>query len=247
MHYDAKLFQDKLKAFAIHFAISLILVLSTYVVIHLLWYPAPLFKATDAGKILVMILIVDLILGPLLTLVVYKKHKKTLKMDLTIIALIQLSALSYGLYSVYEARPVWIAYVVDRFELVRANDILEEDEQTHHLPKLGLEYTYVDLTGLDATEKLDSILDETTYGISPVQRPKFYNDFELAKPLIIEKSQNLTFLNDYNNPIIVREILQKYPQADSFLPIKANAIDMTALIDKKDNGNIVAVVDLRPW
>lgn len=247
MRYDIKLFKDKLKAFFIHLVISLIVVLSTYVVIHLLWYPTPLFKAADAGKILGMILIVDLILGPLLTLVVYKKHKKTLKMDLTIIALIQLSALSYGLYSVYEARPVWIAYVVDRFELVRANDILEEDEQTHHFPKLGPEYIYVDLTGLDANEKLDSILDETTYGISPVQRPKFYNNFELAKPLIIEKSQNLTLLNDYNNPIVVREILKKYPQADSFLPLKANAIDMTTLVDKKDNGNIVAVVDLRPW
>ncbi|MGE6390963.1 hypothetical protein ACQKDP_10315 [Psychrobacter pacificensis] len=75
-----------------------------------------------------MILIVDLISGSLSTLVVYKKHKKTLKMDLTIIALIQLSALSYGLYSVYEARPVFIAYVVDRFDLVRANDISEVDE-----------------------------------------------------------------------------------------------------------------------
>jgi len=247
MHYDAKLFQDKLKAFAIHLAISLILVLSTYVVIHFLWYPAPLFKATDAGKILVMILIVDLILGPLLTLVVYKKHKKTLKMDLTIIALIQLSALSYGLYSVYEARPVFIAYVVDRFDLVRANDILEVDEQIHHLPKLGPEYTYVDLMELNATEKLDSILDETTYNISPAQRPKFYNNFELAKPLIIEKSQNLILLNDYNSSTEVKKILQKYPKADSFLPLKANAVDMTALIDKKHNGNVIAVVDLRPW
>lgn len=247
MHYDAKLFQDKLKAFAIHLAISLILVLSTYVVIHFLWYPAPLFKATNAGKILVMILIVDLILGPLLTLVVYKKHKKTLKMDLTIIALIQLSALIYGLYSLYEARPVFIAYVVDRFDLVRANDILEVDEQIYHLPKLGPEYTYVDLMELNATEKLDSILDETTYNISPAQRPKFYNNFELAKPLIIEKSQNLILLNDYNNPTEVKKILQKYPKADSFLPLKANAVDMTALIDKKHNGNLIAVVDLRPW
>lgn len=247
MHYDAKLFQDKLKAFAIHLAISLILVLSTYVVIHFLWYPAPLFKATDAGKILVMILIVDLILGPLLTLVVYKKHKKTLKMDLTIIALIQLSALSYGLYSVYEARPVFIAYVVDRFDLVRANDIIQVDEKMYHLPKLGPEYTYVDLMELNATEKLDSILDETTYNISPAQRPKFYNNFELAKPLIIEKSQNLILLNDYNISTEVKKILQKYPQADSFLPLKANAVDMTALIDKKHNGKVIAVVDLRPW
>tara|TARA_R110002124_G_scaffold41182_1_gene127864 strand:- start:283 stop:1026 length:744 start_codon:yes stop_codon:yes gene_type:complete len=247
MRCNRKLFQDKLQAFIFHFAISLAIVFSAYFIIELFWYPEPLFKATDAEKIFVMILIVDLISGPLLTLVVYKKHKKTLKMDLTIIAVIQFSALIYGLYSVYEARPVFVAYVIDRFELVRANDILEVDEQIHHLPKFGPEYIYVDLTELNATEKLDSILDETTYNISPAQRPKFYNNFELAKPLIIEKSQNLMLLKDYNNPTEVNKILQKYPQADSFLPLKSNAVDMTALIDKKHNGKVIAVVDLRPW
>lgn len=247
MHYDVELFKDKLQAFFTHIAISLIMVLASYLLIHVLWYPSPLFKATDAGKIFIIILVVDLILGPLLTLVVYKKYKKTLKIDLTVIALIQLSGLGYGLYSVYEVRPVFIAYVVDRFELVRANDILEVDEQIHHLPKFGPEYIYVDLTELNATEKLDSILDEITYNISPAQKTKFYNNFEFAKPLIIEKSQNLTLLNKYNNPSVVKNILRKYPQADGFLPLKANAVDMTALIDSEDNGKVVAVVDLRPW
>ena len=246
MHYDVELFKDKLKAFFIHLAISLLIVLATYFLIHLLWYPTPLFKATDAGKIFIMILLVDLILGPLLTFVVYKKHKRTLKMDLTVIVLIQLSALGYGLYSVYQARPVWIAYVVDRFELVRANDILEEDEQIYHLPKFGPKYIYVDLAGLSATEKLDSILDETTYDISPSQKPKLYNDFELAKPLIIKNTQDINFLNSYNNSMEVRKFLEKHPTADSFVPLKANAVDMTALIDR-DTGKIIEIVDLRPW
>ena len=54
-------------------------------------------------------------------------------------------------------------------------------------------------------------------------------------------------LKDYNNPTEVNKILQKYPQADSFLPLKSSAVDMTALIDKKHNGKVIAVVDLRPW
>lgn len=246
MHYDVELFKDKLKAFFIHLTISLLTVLVAYFLIHLLWYPTPLFKATDASKIFIMILLVDLILGPLLTFVVYKKHKKTLKIDLTVIVLIQLSALSYGLYSVYQARPVWIAYVVDRFELVRANDILEEDEKIYHLPKFGPKYIYVDLAGLNATEKLDSILDETTYNISPSQKPKFYNNFELAKPLIIKNTQEINLLNSYNNSMEVRKFLEKHPTADSFLPLKANAVDMTALIDR-DTGKVIEIVDLRPW
>lgn len=247
MRYDAKLLKDKVKAFATHLAISLFIVLAVYVLVQLLWYPAPLFKATDAGRIFIIILIVDLILGPLLTSVVYKKNKKTLRMDLTIIVLIQLIALGYGLYSVYQARPVWIAYVVDRFELIRANDIIENEAQLYILPKFGPEYIYVDLARLNASEKLDTILDETTYNISPAQRPKFYNEYDLAKPLIIKNSQNINLLSDYNNPIEVKNIVKKYSKADSFLPLKANSADMTVLIDTKNKGKVVQIVDLRPW
>ncbi|KAF0569779.1 hypothetical protein FQV37_2404 [Psychrobacter nivimaris] len=247
MRYDAKIFKDKLKAFIIHLAISLTLVLAAYMLINLLWYPAPLFKATDAGKIFIMILIIDLILGPLLTFVIYKSNKQKLILDLTVIVLIQLSALGYGLYSVYQARPVWIAYVVDRFELVRANDILQEDEQIYYLPKFGPKYIYVDLASLSASEKLDSILDETTYNISPAQKPKFYNDFELAKPLVIKNSQDVNLLNNYNHAIEVRKFLERYPTADSFLPLKANAVDMTVLIEKQGGGKVIKIVDLRPW
>jgi len=247
MRFNTELIKDKLKAFVIHLAISLVLVLAAYFLIQLLWYPAPLFKATDAGKIFIMILLVDLILGPLLTFIIYKKNKKTLVMDLSVIAMLQVGALFYGLYSIYESRPVWIAYVADRFELVRVNDIIDGGEQTYNSPKLGPEYIYVDLKSLSESEQLDSILKETEYNISPAQRPKFYNKFDLAKPLIIKNSQNIKLLNNYNNPIEVKNILQKYPQADSFLPLKANAVDMTVLINRKDEGKVIQIVDLRPW
>lgn len=247
MYSRVDMFKDKLKAFFIHFAFSIVLVLCAYLLVQMLWYPSPLFKATDASKLFVMILVVDLILGPLLTFVIYKKNKKTLRMDLTVIALVQLSALGYGLYSMYEARPIWMAYVVDRFELVKANEIIEDNEQTYDLPKFDPKYIYVDLDNLSADEKLDSILKETQYNISPAQRPKFYKKFELAKPLIIKNSQDVVVLNDYNDPDEVDNILQKYPQADSFLPLKANAVDMTVLINKRNAGEVVKIVDLRPW
>jgi len=239
--------KEKIKAAFIHLLISTGLVIASYLIITEIWYPAPFFKATDVSQIFILILIVDLVLGPLLTFVVYKKNKKTLIMDLSVIALLQLSALAYGLYSVYEARPVWIAYIVDRFELVQANELIDDPEHPMILPMMGPEYRYVDITTNSTSEQLEMFTTETTYGISPIQRPKFYNNFELAKPLITKNSQNLTLLNDYNNPIVVRKTLQKYPQADSFLPLKANAVDMTALIDKKHNGKVIAVVDLRPW
>ena len=47
-----------------------------------------------------MLLAIDVILGPVLGFIVFKEGKKTLKMDLAIIIVLQLSALSYGLFSI---------------------------------------------------------------------------------------------------------------------------------------------------
>ncbi|WP_227692033.1 TfpX/TfpZ family type IV pilin accessory protein [Psychrobacter immobilis] len=238
--------KDKMKATFIHLGISVILALICYMIITNAWYPAPLFKATDVSKIFIMILAVDLVLGPLLTFIVYKKNKKTLIMDLSVIALFQLSALGYGLYSVYEARPVWIAYVVDRFELVRVNELIDDPEHPMVLPTFGPEYRYVDISTNNPNEQLDIIMTETNYGIKPAQRPKLYRDFEAAKPLIIKNSLQLAALNQYNSSIKIDEILKKYPQADSFLPLTSNK-DMTVLINNNKGGTVVAIVDLRPW
>ena len=54
-------------------------------------------------------------------------RKKSLKMDLAVIIIIQLSALFYGIYSIFEGRPAWLAYNVDRFELVRNNEIVDDN------------------------------------------------------------------------------------------------------------------------
>jgi hypothetical protein len=40
--------------------------------------------------------------------------------------------------------------------------------------------------------------------------------------------------------------LKQYPQANAFVPLKANAVDMTVLINK-EKGEVVKIVDLRPW
>lgn len=44
----------------------------------------------------------------------------------------------------------------------------------------------------------------------------------------------------------VNTIIKKYPQADSLVPLKANAVDMVVLMNK-EKGEVVKIVDLRPW
>ena len=55
-------------------------------------------------------------------------------MDLIVIILLQLSALGYGIYSIEQGRPAWLVYYADRFELVRKNEIIQ-DNITKALPQ----------------------------------------------------------------------------------------------------------------
>lgn len=244
--------KDKIIAFLVHLAISCVIALISMAIVYLVWNPEPLYKATGITRIFLLMLAIDITLGPLLTFIVYKKGKKTLKFDLAVIALLQISALIYGLYHVYEGRPVWIAYNVDRFDLVRVNEIdtrqLDKVKPEYQTPAInGLQYVTAIIPSDDIEKKNQILFDEMGLGIAPSQRPELYQPLEKAYPKIKERALPLIDLNQYNDPNQVKLILAKYPQADSFVPLKANAIDMTVLIDKKNGGKVVKIVDLRPW
>jgi hypothetical protein len=88
-----------------------------------LWYPGPLFEAAGGSGLLYLLVGVDVVLGPLLTLIVFKSGKRGMKFDLTMIGTVQILALIYGMHIVFLARPAFIVFDRDRFELVTAVEL----------------------------------------------------------------------------------------------------------------------------
>jgi len=86
----------------------------------LLWYPGELFRIGGGSTLILILIGVDVTLGPLLTLIVFDPRKRLLKLDLAAIAVVQLAALVYGTTVMFQARPAYVAFVVDRFEVVSA-------------------------------------------------------------------------------------------------------------------------------
>lgn len=239
----------RVRFFLWHFFISICISLISLFWVFNAWYPGPLAKATNVTYIFLMLLAIDIILGPILGFVVYNEKKKTLKFDLAVIFLLQLSALAYGVYSISQARPVWIVYNVDRFELVRKNELIEDNIQQAQLqfqqPSwFKPEYAATEFAK-NTQQRNDDMFAEIMGGISIAQRPERYVDFAQAKEQIQKRAQNLDLLNQYNDKINVEKILSKYPKATAFVPLKANAVDMTVLINHQ--GEVVKIVDLRPW
>jgi len=240
----------RLKFFLSHLSISLLIALLVIGLVFFIWYSFPLATAVSVTHIFLMLLAIDVVIGPVLGMLVYKEGKKTLKFDLSVIIAIQVVALGYGVCNIEQGRPVWIAYNVDRFELVRKNEIIN-DHIDQALPQYQRtswfkpQYVAVEFAK-DPNARSNDLFAEVLGGISIAQKPERYVDFAQAKPQIQQRAKKLEELKQYNNKKRAATILAKYPQANAFLPLKANAVDMTVLVDKK-TGEVIKIVDLRPW
>ncbi|MFT5118660.1 MAG: hypothetical protein ACI9NY_002202, partial [Kiritimatiellia bacterium] len=115
---------NRYQAFAVHMAISLVIFFVILVFITQHWYPGILFDTGNGWKAIGMIVGIDLILGPLLTLIVFNHNKNSLKLDLAIIALVQTAALIYGTWTIHQTRPVALAFINTSFMTISANSEL---------------------------------------------------------------------------------------------------------------------------
>lgn len=240
----------RFKAFSIHLLGSGLIVLTALLWVFLVWYPAPLHKALAVTHIFLLLLFVDMMLGPLLTLMVYKPAKRTLVFDLIVIAVLQLSALGYGLWTVAKGRPAWLVFNVDRFDVVQVVDIderhLELADPTYKTaPWVGPEWVGADHSA--SGEHYNSILFESVLGGPDIaQRPFLYRPLTQFKETMRDKAQPLTRLSDFNDAETVVATLSKWPQASGWLPLMARAQPMVVLL-KEDNTEVLGIVALNPW
>jgi len=188
------------KASAIHFTLSIMVAGIVAALIFWLWFPAP-FGELSGGKHLFWIAVgVDVVCGPLLTAVLFTplKTRRALIVDFSMIALIQLAALSYGVYSIAMARPVILAFEVDRF-VVLSQVQVDMDHLDQAPPQWrSLSWNGPVLVGTrnptDDDEKLESV-EWSLQGIEPSQRPGWWQDYENNHADIQEKMKPLAELH----------------------------------------------------
>jgi hypothetical protein len=137
---------NRYQAFAIHMAISLVLFFVLLICITQLWYPGILFYTGNGWKAIALIVGIDLILGPLLTLIIFNPNKNSLKFDLWVIALVQTAALTYGTWTIHSSRPLAIAYINTSFITFYANaeNALEIKDRIAELNTQQLFYVFDD-------------------------------------------------------------------------------------------------------
>jgi hypothetical protein len=117
MKFNKTLIKSKLKASAVHLGISLIIFFILAYQIYYVWYPQPYFSVDGGWQGIRIIAAVDLVLGPLITFLIFdwSKSRRAITFDLVTIAVIQISALVYGVATTYNQRPVAIILADEYF------------------------------------------------------------------------------------------------------------------------------------
>jgi hypothetical protein len=117
------------RAASYHFLASILAASIVAFLVFQVWYPHP-YDLLSGGRNLFLILIcVDVVCGPLLTLLLFSpaKSRRELFLDLGLIGLIQAAAMVYGLHTAYQARPLFLVHEVDRFRVISLADYSDVD------------------------------------------------------------------------------------------------------------------------
>jgi len=121
----------RLKAFSLHLlgsATTLTLILGT---LYFGWYRWPGLHLADATAVVVVLVGVDVVLGPLMTFIIASKSKarRVLARDIGIIVAVQICALVYGSTSLWNGRPLYYAFSVNELQMVQAYDIDSQEAE----------------------------------------------------------------------------------------------------------------------
>lgn len=222
----------------IHLFLSLLVGLALLTMSWFVWYPAPTLLAIGGQDIFLLIVAIDVVLGPLLTLIVFKSGKPSLKFDLIVIAALQVAAMLYGISSLFEARPAYIAALGDSFQVVQATEVTDANlaKANATMPWFGPKWV-----GTKAPEDrydIDAVADVTMSGGGRGHFPQLHVPIEtvqLDNLLNAKAISELRKSKPTENNQIDKWLSSHGYNDDSvkFQPIKINAITYVVMLDAK--------------
>ncbi len=242
----------------LHFSASLLVALGVAWLVFVVWFPGPLRELTSGIELFFILMAVDVVCGPVLTLVLYSptKSRKKWSLDLGLIVLIQLTALVYGLGQVASARPVFVAFEGDRFRIVQALDVnadrlSEAPPELQSLSYLGPKVIGVRLAKSGDPDHLPS-LQMSIQGLHPAFRPSRWRNYESQLPEVLVQLKPLDELRAKNAEKVnllnasLAELKLTSEQV-GYLPLVLDMVtDWVVLVDRSD-GRLLAYLHLDGW
>jgi hypothetical protein len=230
------------QASGVHLLISVAIALVFLALLLFVWYPGPLFEAAGGRGLLLILIGVDVIAGPLITLIVFRWDKPSLKFDLAVVGAVQLAALAYGAHIMFLARPAFIAFVKDQFQVAVAVDLDPADLakakylQFKHPPLTGPLLAFAEAPA-DVAEQ-QRLLKESLAGRDLEYFPQYFVPYQQRAQEVLAKSWPLARMRAQEPQAakVVDEYLARSGTKESdvrYLRLRAPRAWIAVLIDAK--------------
>jgi hypothetical protein len=245
------------KAAAIHLSISVIVAATVATLLYTLWFPPPYFRAAGASDLIPLLMGVDIVMGPLLTLAVISpaKSKRLRLLDLSVIVALQAVAFGYGFYVVCQARPVFIVAESDRLVIVAADELSDADLAKGRRPEYrSRSWSGPRLVGAlppTGADVADFTMKVLAGGKDIDRLPQYYLPYEQVADRLIKHARPLDLLKPAG-----AEQRKQLAQLESdaatrgqtlqFVPLERTPEDYAAIIAPGQR-QPVAVLHIDPW
>ena len=241
------LWRSKLTAFSIHVLFSVAIISIFMWLVTQLWFPDILFSLENVWEGLQILIPVDAILGPLLTLILFVPGKKGLFGDILIIAFIQIIALVFGGLTIYNQRPEVIVFAGDRFEIITSKEFDRENFAKDYFHDIELTRPFIvySLPGQNEEERTNFVLNNIQYQ----RMSERYRPISNYRPDVIKKALSLSKFvaeNDKSEETL-KDFKAQHNEDGVLLFILEGTTKFARILVLDNNLKHVGYLDLNPW
>lgn len=245
------MYKNKIKASLIHLLLSAIVISALISLTLIFWFPTPFLGVTNFKDIALMLIVIDLILGPLLTFVVFNPMKKNLRFDLSVIVAIQIMGLSYGTYMLYLTHPVYVTYYDDSFNIITATHARPEKAKLDEFRISTLSSPRLAYMQVPDKETEDKIFNDMFDGDVDIEaRVDYYKPYDEYYDKVIASSLDAAkIFSEKNMNDVTKEFLEKNNYIDNFafFPLINGSTNNGIIVLNKKTGEPVTMIKTSPW
>jgi hypothetical protein len=224
----------RLKLFSLHLLSSASVLTLILGCLYFGWYHWPGWYLTDVTTVILVMVCVDVVLGPTLTLIIANKNKprRELTRDIVIIVAVQLCALTYGSVQLWNGRPMYYVFSENALSVVQAYDITDQEADLGRLQNAQFAPHWYSLPRWawaplpqDPKER-QALLSETASGVGDVSlKPRYYKPWEQGLPALRDQLGNLDDSKFYS--LLEKKKLKEHMQADGVATDEATTLPFT--------------------
>ncbi|MDO5288415.1 MAG: hypothetical protein Q4F13_02100 [Pseudomonadota bacterium] len=235
-----------------YFIASLLLGAGVIWLVWKCWYPGPLLVLMDAHRLLFLMVAAQALVIPIIVSLVFKPGKTRVWMDVAILASLQLCILVFGIHAMWQGRPVYIADVGDRYDLVAANLVHPKDLQQAGITLPAWGPKWVGTRPPHTSELKDRVVFSALAGKDYGHFPQLHTPPAPTKTPQVPGAQPWSALYDHNTSISETAIARwltdhRRKESDVFyLPLRGPERDGAVVFDAR-TGSLLGIAPFNPW